>query len=42
MGLVQAQDSRRSSAIAVGVRQRSNDDIPFGGFQGMTIGQIIG
>ena len=39
---MQAENSRGGSAIAVGVRQRSNDDFPFSGFHGMTIRQIIG
>ena len=38
MRLMQTQNSRGSSAIAVSVGQRSNDDIPFGRFQGMTVG----
>ena len=42
MGFVQAENSRGGGAIAVCVRQRLDDDPTFGGFQGMTIGQIIG
>ena len=42
MSLVQAENSRGSGAIAVGMGQRFDDTRAFGGFQGMTIGQIIG
>ena len=42
MSLVQAENSRSSGAIAVGMGQRFDDTRAFGSFQGMTIGQIIG